>query len=201
MKKITTSLLLLAFVIASCGNDKTKVSTTEKNEDGTTTKTEVDVKGMNNAADEMTEKMEALKKLKPLTIEQLKALLPEEFEGAKQSNYNASATMGYTYASAKYKKDNNTGLEIQLFDCAGEMGAMYYSTAFWAGMNFQQENENEYTKTIDFMGGRAIENYRKEQNNSTLTFIVNDRLMVVLQGKNMSPDELKTAAQKMNFKV
>ena len=194
-------MLLLAIVFAACGNDKTKVSTTEKNEDGTTTTTEVDVKGMTNAADEMTKKMDDLKKLKPLTIEQMKAFLPEEWEGAKQSNYNASATMGYTLAGAEYKKDDKTKMEIQLIDCAGEMGAMYYSSAFWTGMNFQQENENEYTKTIDFMGGRAIENYRKDQNHSTLTYIVNDRLMVVLQGDNMSPEQLKAAAQKLNLKA
>ena len=201
MKKITYALLLLTFVFGACGNDKTKISTTEKNDDGTITKTEVDVKGMNNAADEMEQKMDALKKLKPLTIEQLKALLPEEIDEVKQSNYNASATMGYTYASADYKKDQEKGLEIQLFDCAGEMGAMYYSTAFMAGMNFQQENENEYTKTIDFNGGRAIENHRKEQNHTTLTYIVNDRLMVVLQGNNLSPEELKAVAKKLDFKV
>ena len=44
MKKITYALLLLTFVFGACGNDKTKISTTEKNDDGTITKTEVDVK-------------------------------------------------------------------------------------------------------------------------------------------------------------
>lgn len=201
MKKIFYAMILLAIVLTACNNDKSKVTSVEKNDDGTVTKTEVDVKGMTSAADDMTKRMEALKKLPPLTIEQMKAVLPAEFDGVKQTNYNATATMGYTFVSVEYDKQNDTELKVQLYDCAGEMGSTFYASTYWTGMNFQQENENEYTKTIDFMGGRAIENYKKEQNNSSLTYVVNDRLLVILEGRNMKPEELKAAAEKLNVKI
>ncbi len=201
MKKIYHLLLPAILVISSCNNDKNKVTTTEKNDDGTVTKTEVDVKGLSTKADEMTAKMEALKTMKPLTIEEMRALLPETFDGVKQSNYNASATMGYTIVGVEYEKDSKNQLKVQLYDCAGEMGSAFYASAFWTSMNFQQENDEGYTKTVDFMNGRAIEAYKKERNESTLTYVVGDRLMVILEGKNMNPEELKAAAQKLNIKV
>lgn len=201
MKKIYHLLLPAILVISSCNNDKNKVTTTEKNDDGTVTKTEVDVKGLSSKADEMTVKMEALKSMKPFTIEEMRALLPETFDGVKQSNYNASATMGYTIVGVEYEKDSKNELKVQLYDCAGEMGSAFYASAFWTSMNFQQENDEGYTKTVDFMNGRAIEAYKKERNESTLTYVVGDRLMVILEGKNMNPGELKAAAQKLNIKV
>ncbi len=201
MKTICNLLLLAGLVISSCNNDKTKVSTTEKNDDGTVTKAEVDVKGLSTKADEITVKMDALKKMKPFTIEEMKALLPETFDGVKQSNYNASATMGYAFVGVNYRKDSKNELKVQLFDCAGEMGSAFYASAFWTSMSFVQENEEGYTKSVDFMNGKAIEKYSKANNESTLTYVVGDRLMVVLEGKNMTPEELKAAAQKLNIKA
>ncbi|MGZ5287315.1 MAG: hypothetical protein ACXWB9_09035 [Flavisolibacter sp.] len=201
MKKFCYLLLLAILFVSSCNNDKSKVTTTEKDDDGTVTKTEVDVKGMTSKADEMTVKMEALKKMKPLTIEEMKAMLPETLDGVKQSNYNASATMGYAFVGVEFKKDSRNEVKVQLFDCAGEMGSAFYASAFWTSMNYQQENDEGYTKSIDFMNGRAIEAYNKNNKESTLTYVVNDRLLVILEGKNMSPEELKAAAQKLNIKA
>lgn len=195
-------LFLSAAIIAcfACNNGKTYTATT-KNDDGTETKTSVDVKSMASATDEMNKKIEELKKLTPYTLDQLKALLPEELNGVKQTNYNSSTAMGYALISADYKKDDTTSLQVSVYDCAGEAGSAWYGMAYWSKMSFQQESSTEYTKTIDFMGGKAVENYNNKSKRSTLTFAANDRLLVELKGDNMKPDELKEAAQKLNLKV
>ena len=196
-------LLLTAVTVvcfAACNNGKTYTATT-KNADGTETKTSVDVKSMSTTTDEMNKKIEELKKLTPYTLDQLKALLPAELNGVKQSNYNSSTAMGYALISADYKKDDTTSLQVSVYDCAGEAGSAWYGMAYWSKMSFQQESSTEYTKTIDFMGGKAVENYNNQSKRASLTFAANDRLLVVLQGDNMKPDELKEAAQKLNLKV
>jgi len=191
---------LFACLILSCNNDK-KVTATQTSEDGTKTTTSMDVKGMSDAADEMTKKMEALKKLTPLTTDQLKALLPQEINGVAQTDYETSSSMGYSLAKGEYRKDDTTEIEIEIYDCAGEAGSAWYGATYWTAMNFQQENSREYTKTIEFNGSKAIENYNKENNESRLTYNTNERLLVVLRGRNVSPDELKSAASKLNLKV
>jgi hypothetical protein len=191
---------IMACVLISCNNDK-KVTATETSSDGTKTTTSVDVKGMATSVDEMNKKMEALKKLTPLTTDQLKALLPQEINGVPQTEYNASTSMGYAHAQGEYKKDDTTELELEIYDCAGEAGSAMYGLSYWSAMNYQQENSREYTKTIDFMGGKAIEQFKKDSRQSTLTFTTNERLLVILKGRNYTPDELKAAAMKLNLKV
>src|SRR5687767_10632883 len=161
--------VLFVLVLLSCNNDK-KVTATETSEDGTKTTTSVDVKGMADATDEMNKKMEALKKLTPLTTDQLKALLPQDINGIAQTEYNTSSTMGYSLAQGEYKKDDTTEIELEIHDCAGEAGSGYYGLAYWSAMSFQQENSREYTKTVDFNGGKAIEQYKKDSRQSTLTY-------------------------------
>lgn len=200
MKYFLFFSMAVAFCLTACNNDK-KVSTTTKNEDGTTTTTTVDVKGMTASSEGVDKKIEELKKLTPLTIDQLKALLPEELNGIKQSNYNSSTMMGFALISADYKKDDTSTLKVAVYDCAGESGSAWYAATYWTKMNFQQESSTEYTKTIDLLGGKAVENYNKENNTSSLTYAANDRLLVVLTGENIKPEELRTAAQKLNLKL
>ena len=200
MKQLTLVLFVAALLTACKGNDK-KITHTEKNDDGTTTTTSVDVKGMTTDTDEMTKKTEELKKLTPLTLDQLKALLPEEVNGMKRTNFNANSAMGYAIAEGEYQQDENTSLKLVIYDCAGEAGAGWYSLTYWGAMNFQQESDKEYTKTIDFKGVKAIENFKKESKESSLTYVANERLLVVLTGRNMEPAALKEAAEKLNLKV
>jgi hypothetical protein len=192
-------IVMAALVITSCNSGKQKIET--KNADGSTTKTEVDVKGMQSAMDEGTKRMEELKKLPALTLEQLRALLPEELDGVKGKNYNASTQFGYATATIDYRKNDSTDLKVNLFDCAGEAGSGFYYATYWGAMNYAQETDDEYTKTIDFMDGKAILKYRKDGSNSNLTYLVNKRLLVTLDGDHMTPDEIKAAAQKLNLKV
>ena len=202
MKQVLFPALATAFLLSACGNAKVKDA--HKNEDGTTTTTTYDMnslKKMQEGTDEMTKKTEELKKLTPLTLDQLKALLPETLAGIKRTNFNANSAAGYATVEGEYRKDDSTNLKVMIYDCAGEAGASFYTLTYWSAMNFQQESEKEYTKTIDFKGGKAIENYKKDQKESSLTYVANDRLLVAITGDNMEPSALKEAAQSLDLKL
>jgi uncharacterized protein YjiK len=109
--------------------------------------------------------------------------------------------MGFAFISADYKKDDTSTLKVAVYDCAGEAGSSWYAATYWTKMNFQQESSTEYTKTVELMGGKAVENYNKENNTSSLTYAANNRLLVVITGDNMKPDELKQAAEQLNLKI
>jgi hypothetical protein len=202
MKQILLPAIAATLFLAACSNAKVKDA--HKNEDGTTTTTTYDMnnlKKMQEGTDEMTQKTEALKKLKPLSLDQLKVLLPETLNGIKRTNYNTSSTAGYSIAEGEYQKDDTTNMKVTIYDCAGEAGAGFYTLTYWSAMNFQQESEKEYTKTIDFKGGKAIENYKKDQKESSLTYFAADRLLVALTGRNVEPSALKEAAQNLDLKL
>jgi hypothetical protein len=197
--KLLYYLIPVAILFNAC-KDKNKVVTTEKNEDGTTTTTSVNVKGMQESVDEMSKKIEELKQMKPMTMEELKAILPEQLNGIAKTNYSANSTMGFSVVEGEYKKDDTTSIKVSVYDCAGEAGSGIYSLNYFTKMNFEQESSDGYTKSVDFMGGKAVEEFKKNENRSTLTYTAKDRLLVTLTGENVSMDDLKKAAGQLNTK-
>jgi alpha-L-fucosidase len=195
------SILLLAVIFFAACKNKTKFSHTEKNADGTTTTTSVDVASLTSNADEMTKKMEALKKMAPLTLDQLKALLPEEINGIKRTDFNANSTMGFSIAEGTYKKDDSSEIKLAIYDCAGEAGSGMFAMTYWTQMNVQSENADGYVKTVDFNGAKAVEAYKKGNNESSLTYVSDGRLLIILTGKGMDMNSVKQVAQNLNLKT
>ena len=202
MKRLLLIAFAFLFVFTSCNNDK-KFTTETKNPDGTTTKqtVNIDPEQMKETTDEMQKKMDELKKLTPLSTDQLKAALPADVMGWQRSNFNANSMMGYAFAEGEYKKDDTTDVKIAIYDCAGETGSAMYGLNYWSKMSFQQESSDGYTKTIDFNGQKAVESWNKNMNQSQLTYVANDRLLVTITGHNVKAEDLKAAAEKLNIKA
>lgn len=202
MKKIFYSLLML--VLFHACKDKNTVTTVNQNDDGstTTTTTLTDGDDSNTAIDEMNKKVESLKKLAPLSMDELNKLIPEEMNGAKRSNFSVANSMGFSMVQGEFQKNDSTQLSVMIYDCAGDAGSGIFAANYWTKMtNYNQQGDNGYTKTIDFNGNKAFEMFDKSSNEYTLTYLAGDRLLVVLSGKNLNADELKQAAQQLNFKA
>jgi hypothetical protein len=183
---------MVSLVFFACGG---------KNEGAKTENKEATVKSITSPEDEKAKKLEELKKTPQLTLEQMRTLLPHELDSSKEKNYLASTQFGYGLASIEYPKSKSTGLKVTMYDCAGEMGSANYFEIYRNKLNTDGESGQEYTKTIDLMGSKAIENYKKEMNLSTLTFVVRDRLVIVIEGKNMEPEKVRAAAQQLYSKM
>ncbi len=201
MKPIILSLLFSAACFAGCNNNRPKsvTDTTEKTVDSTST-APVDATSGNVAADEMQKKMDELKKLTPLTTDQLKTLIPEEIMGMKRSSFNANSMMGFASAEATYRNENDDReITLNIFDCAGEAGAGIYSLNYWTRMSMQSESDNGYTKTVDFKGQRAVETYEKGSDRYELTYVASDRLLVSVKGEKTGLDAVRQVAQNLNL--
>lgn len=195
MKKLWIYTLAAGLIFTAC-----KPKTTITSDDGDS-KVTVDLSKMEQSADEMNKKIEELKKLTPLTIAQIKDMLPEELLGIKRTNFNSTAAMGFATGDAEYKKDDTTTIHLSIWDCAGEAGSGFYAMNYWTKMSMESENENGYTKTVDFMGGKAMEDYKKYNDAYTLTFTSNDRLMVTIAGQHIPLSSLQDIAKSLNLKV
>jgi hypothetical protein len=199
MKQVTFLFLIAISLLVSCNNNKAK-GTTIVSDDGKT-KVTVDPGAVAQKANEMTEKMEELKKLTPLTLDQLKAMLPEEFMGMKRNNFSANSMMGTGTCTATYKSDDGKELRVAIFDGAGEAGASLVGLRFYNIWNYQHEDDNGYTKTIDYNGAKAVEKYSKSNDEYELTYVANDRLLVNLEGEKMGIDDVKKASSELKLKT
>jgi hypothetical protein len=184
---------LVSLVFVGCKSNK-------KTDDKTEPK-DATVKSMTAPVDEKEKKTEELKKAQQLTLEQIRALLPQELDSAKEKNYRSSAQFGYPFASIEYPKTKGRLIKVTLYDCAGEAGSVNYFENYWNKLNVHNQTDTEFIRTIDFEGGKAVEAYKKDLNLSTLTFVIRDKLVVIMEGRNMSPEQLEEAAKKLHKKM
>jgi hypothetical protein len=183
---------VVSLFFAACNSDKKPTQTENK---------DTVVKSMSAPVDEKEKKTEELKKAPQLTIEQMRILLPHELDSAIEKNYLASTQFGYGIASAEYPRSKSRVIKLTLYDCAGEMGSVNYFENYWNKLNVQNQTENDFIRTIDFEGGKAVETYKKDLNLSTFTFVIRDRLVIVMEGKNITSEQLEEAAKKLYKKI
>jgi hypothetical protein len=197
--KHTISVLLASTILLAACNNKPKETTVITSPDGKETVT-VDAQKMQNAAQDMEKQKTELEKLTPLNLDQLKALIPESLMGAKRTNFTVNSSMGAGLARGEYELNDSTRLSLNIYDCAGSAGAGIYSMQYLGMYNLQQESDDEYTKTVDFNGGKAFEHCEKASNNCTLTYFSGGRFMVTLEGDHVGAAALKQAAGGLNIK-
>ncbi len=199
MKRFFFLIISTAVFFIACNNNKPKDTVTLSSEDGKE-KVTIDMKEMQNAAEDMEKQKAALEQLTPLSLDQLKALVPETLMGAERKDHSANAAMGASLASGKYEINDSMEVKLSIYDCAGSGGAGIYSLQFLGMMNVQEDNEEEYTKSIDFNGGKAFEHCDKSSNECSFTWFSGGRFLVTLEGDHVSMDALKQAAKGLSIK-
>lgn len=190
MKRIILTCMVVACMLTACNNNKKTV-------DPATTDTAAKAKP-SLVTDEMKMESEELQKLTPLSVAELKALLPETIMGAKGSQFEVIPSSGTNVASADYVLNDSTEIQVSISDCGGAGGAGIYNNQYLKLIDMQSETDNEYSKTIDFRG-KAVEHCQKATNRCTLTYFTGKRYMVTMEGKNIHPDGLKQAAMELKI--
>jgi len=193
MKKLLL-LVLSASLLAACNSDDKTVQKSE-------TANEAKVKSAATPVNPVAEKIAALKALPSIGLDGLSAWLPSQLNDIKRGNLTMSSNMGYAVAHADYDKNNKTNMRVTAYDCAGDNGADLYQTIYLKKMKDVQESEDGYTKAIDFMGGKAVEHYEKQNKITTLTYMANNRILVVVSARNFEPEQVREAAEKLGTKA
>jgi PBP1b-binding outer membrane lipoprotein LpoB len=199
MKKIISCILVVSLIAGACNNNKTKEGVTVNSKDVKETVT-MDPNEVQHAAQDMAKMKEELGKLTPLSQDQLKALVPDQLMGTAHSAIDVNAAAGATIANTRYKMNDSTDVSLTIIDCAGPGGAGIYSLQYLGMYNMQEDNEEEYTKTIDFNGGKAFESCKKTRPECTLTYFSGGRFLVILEGDHVEMNELKNTAKSLNIK-
>ena len=191
MKKLLL-IVLSASLFAACNSDDKTVQKSE-------TANEAKVKSA-ATIDPTAQKLDDLKKLAPVGLDELSAWLPSQLNGIKRNNLTMSSNMGYAIAHADYDKNSKTNMRVTVYDCAGSAGADLYKNIYLNKTKNSQEGEEDYTKTIDLMGGKAVEHHEKQNKITTLTYIAKNRILVVLSARNFEPEQVREAAEKLGTK-
>ena len=190
-------LIALSFGLAlsACNND---TKTVQKKDESTN---EAKVKSVATPVDPTAQKIEELKKMPILGLDELSGWLPADINGMKRSNLTMSSDMGYDVANADYIKNNKTEIRVTVYDCAGETGSSVYNSTYAAKMKASTEDENGYTRSTDLMGIKAIEHHEKANKVTTITYMANERILVVVSARNFEPEKVREVAEKIARKT
>ena len=199
MKQIFASLLVASIFFMACNNDKPKETITISDKDGKEKGT-IDLNQAKDATQDMLKRKEELEKLTPLTADELTALVPGELMGAARTDLDVNSAMGATVANADYKINDSADLTLEIVDCAGPGGAGMFGMQYLGMININSDDEDETVKTVDFNGGKAIENCRKKKSRCTIAYFSGNRFLVSLKGDNVGIDALRDLAKGLKIK-
>lgn len=149
------------------------------------------------------ESVKELSNAEPLTNDQMRDWLPGEIDGMKRTGFKTGAMgmMNIASVEATYaSEDREKSFKIEVLDGAGEMGAVATVGLRMAfTMDFEEETETRTRKTVTKNGVKAIEEYDRNRNQSTIQLMHNDRFYVNATGYRMSVDELWKLIDKMKL--
>jgi len=196
--KWTCLLLSFFLLLAGACNNKTTTETNTVNTD----KDSADHKETatnNDPAENIEKKNESLEAMTPLSSEQMEKLAPAELLGASRTELSSNTNLGTVMVVATYQLENNADLRLTILDCAGPGGAGAYGTLYANLLNQEIKADDEYTKTIDFNGTKAIEHgYSGLGEGYSITWFTGTRFLVSLEGKDK--EIIKQAAKGLNIK-
>lgn len=196
MRKVIITVFAFALLV-SCENPVSKkIKETKEN-----------VSNASKAVKEMNDLQEEIQKLQavePLTNDELKAWLPDDINGMKRTGFKAGQMGFMKIASieATYTNDDKSKkFKIEVIDGAGEMGAT--ATAgmrMLLSQDFEEEDEYKSRRTVKKNGMKAIEEYRKRNNSSSVEFMQDERFYIKASGTNMDIDETWNAIDELDTK-
>lgn len=196
-----TMIAGLALLMLSCGNEKKEDKSTESSGGGV-------IEGVSNlnkmakSADKMKDISEALKKLSPLTNDELKAAVPETLNGLKRKSFSAGGygMSGMNGIQAEYG-DDVKNVKISILDGAGEAGSAVVSLmAMTLSMDTESESNGTKTKTMEIDGHKSITEETKsgETVSSSIKFIYKDRYSIGVDGSGYNLQELESYLKAIN---
>lgn len=197
MKKLLIGLFV-AGAFLSCKDNpvSNKVRETKR----TVSNTSNAVKEMTRAQDDMKD----LSVLTPLTNDELKSWLPDHINGMKRISFKAgqASMMNISSIEATYaNEDKSKKFSINIIDGAGEIGSVATMGMRMAlSQDFEEEDENEYRKTMTRKGEKVIEEYNSKNNRTNIKMMGDKRFYLEATGTNMDVNETWKAIDNLNFK-
>ena len=141
------------------------------------------------------------KRVEPVSIDQLKPLIPEKFAGLPRQSSNAErqgmAGLTITRAEATYGDDAGKSVTLEVTDTGGVSGLA--GLASWAGLQGEREDESGVER-VQRVGGRLVhEKVAKGDGSNEFGMVLGERFVVNAEGNGVSVSELRAAVSALDL--
>jgi uncharacterized membrane protein len=141
------------------------------------------------------------KRVDPVSIDQLKPLVPEQFAGLPRQSSNAErngiAGIMVAKAEADYSDGAGRSATLEIIDSGGATGML--GMASWAALQGERENDQVSERT-ERVGGRLVHQKRsKTGDNHEYNIVIGDRFIVTAKGDGIEFDALRNAVSALDL--
>ena len=178
-------LLVSAFLFFSCKSDKEPAE-----------QLPAVVKAAATPVDPAEQKLKDLRARTQIDLEKLAHYLPEKLVGIKRTNLTMSNNQPPSKAQADYIKNSSSDLRITVYDCAGNEGADLYHRMYGAKMAKAEKDSS--IQTVDMAGRKALRKFEEDIKATTLTYMADDHVMVVLSFRNFTEEKVADAIKEIH---
>lgn len=134
---------------------------------------------------------------------ELKEFLPNKVNGLALNgdiDGQTSKMFGFQFSSVEASyKDGSERIEIKVIDC-GNAGSIVKMFASWADGNIESDTSDGYAKSTEYRGHRAFETYEDKTEKGSFSVLVNDRFVIVSEGRQVKMGDLKKAMDDISFR-
>ena len=215
MKKLALFISILLFIFfTGCNKSGKDDANQESSSDVTNNNGSDDEQVDENKNGDYDDFAENMKKLEDMmsseeTVEvvnfrKLKALLPEEIDDLKRTNFSGEKTNAFgikvSKAEGQYKsEDNKQKIEITILDM-GSMKGLAGMTAFaWSWAEIDKESDDGFERTFEYEGHKAYEKYNTNYQDGEVQVLVAKRFMVEVKGNDVPMEKIHSALEEINF--
>ncbi|HTM26629.1 MAG TPA: Yip1 family protein [Vicinamibacterales bacterium] len=141
------------------------------------------------------------KRVEPVSIDQLKAFVPDAMAGLPKTASNAekSGFAGLMVSKAEATYDDKAGkrVKLEISDTGGVSGLMAF--AGWAGVEGEKEDDNGSERTTRINGRLTHEKSSKTGGTNEFAVVIGDRFVVSATGNGVDLGALKSAVSSLDL--
>lgn len=203
--KFQLSLAIVFFVLVSCDNITTEEQKAEEDFKENMKEAKEDLGGaFKNVGEALTnlKKKHNIEDKEPINFRDMKALMPASLGGMEQSDNSGqtSGILGMKISTAKaIYEEGNAKLEIKITDIAG-VRKLASKLADWTNLDIDKESKDGYERTTTIDGYKAYEKYDARRQKGKIAMIIDERLIVDIEGRNITEDQLKDALEDISIR-
>lgn len=157
---------------------------------------------MEEQLDEVSENLDKKNRVEVVDYQDLKDELPLMISGMLRTDAKGERSgigkFKVSSASATYETDSHH-LKLTITD-TGNVPFAKLGYKMLSNADIVHESDDEYVRTTTIEGFPAYEQYNKHSENGSIAVIVNDRIIVHVEGDGVSESNLKRAIAKIDLK-
>lgn len=140
-------------------------------------------------------------KIEVVDFRELKEQLPSDVAGLRRTDSSGQKTgaLGFKISTAEGKyQEGNQKVEINIVDIGG-VGMLANSMASWSSLEMDKESDSGYERTTMIDGHKAYIKWNSRTQKSQISVIVNERIIVNIEGRNVTMDDLEEALEDIDL--